>query len=84
MQSPLVVDSDVVESLRYHFLTVRARLTPAQLAHLRSPARLAFASADLPAAARKRQRQEPPTQLAELMACLRVARAVRSGTMPTG
>ena len=83
-QSPLLVDADVVGSFRYYFLTVRARLTLAQLAHLRSPARLAFASADVPAAARKCQRQEPPTQLAELVACLRAARAAGWGMPSAG
>ena len=38
-------DCGTPESFQCYFLTVRARLRPAQLAHLRSPARLAFASA---------------------------------------
>ena len=55
-KSSLLVDADVVASLRYDFLTARLRLTPAQLTHLGTSARLTFSLVLLPLADKKRLR----------------------------
>ena len=52
-QSPLLVDADVVNSLRFYFLRARVPLTPAQL----PPPLHAFRSGPLPGADKKRPRQ---------------------------
>ena len=53
------------------FLKARLPLTAAQVFHLTSPERLAIGSGPLPSVAKKRPRQQLPTQLGDLVACLR-------------
>ena len=72
-ESPLLIDAGAVETLQFYFLQACTPLTAAQLSHLTSPGRLAFSSAPLPHVAKKRPRQQLPTQLGDLVACLRRA-----------
>ena len=78
-ESPLLGDADVALSLHFYFLKARVPLTSAQVQHLSSPERLVFGSGPLPTVAKKRPRQQPPTQLEELVSRLR-RRAVAQGS----